>query len=135
MSFEFLIPKRPVSLQVKNRGNLQKWKDFVRNEAAKTWTGTQYDENFNLHLMLVYLYDANEVALDVDNIIKPIQDALVGLIYSDDSLITDVASHRRSLTGIFDIAKYPNLLVQGILSGDECVYVRISESQPLEIYL
>ena len=73
--------------------------------------------------------------MDVDNIIKPIQDALVGLIYNDDLLISDVESHRRPLTGVFEIAKYPNLLVNGIMSGSECVYVRISESELLENYL
>jgi hypothetical protein len=34
--FEFVIPQRPISLQVKKRGNLQKFKAFVRAEAAKT---------------------------------------------------------------------------------------------------
>ena len=70
-----------------------------------------------------------------DNIIKPIQDALVGAIYDDDLLISDVESHRRPLTGVFDIAKHPVLLVDGILSGTECVYVRITDAQPLENYL
>lgn len=130
--FEFLIPKRPVSLQTRNRKNFQAWKNFVFTEAGKTWSGTPYDDE-NLHLTLVYLCDDDPV--DVDNIIKPIQDALVGLIYDDDLLITDVESHRRPLTGVFEVAKYPNLLVSGIMSGTECVYVRVSESKPLEDYL
>lgn len=132
MLFEFLIPRRPVSLQTKNRKNLQAWKNFVCAEAKKDWSGVLHNSS-DLHLTLVYLCDDDPV--DVDNIIKPIQDALVGTIYDDDLLISDVESHRRSLTGVFDIAKYPSLLVNGILSGTECVYVRITDSQPLENYL
>ena len=131
MLFEFLIPRRPVSLQTKNRKNLQAWKNFVCAEACKNWSGAPH--NNELHLTLVYLCDDDPV--DVDNIIKPIQDALVGTIYNDDLLVSDVESHRRPLTGVFDIAKYPALLVNGILSGAECVYVRITDSQPLGNYL
>ena len=131
MAFEFLIQKRPVSLQTKNRKNLQAWKAYVQAEAAKTWSGTPY--SVDVELMLVYLYDSDPV--DTDNIIKPIQDALVGLVYDDDYLVTDVQSHRRQLAGTFDVNKYPLLLVQGILSGKECVYVRVSSPRALETYL
>ncbi|WP_293149032.1 MULTISPECIES: RusA family crossover junction endodeoxyribonuclease [unclassified Microcoleus] len=131
MQFEFLIPRRPVSLQTRQRRKLQDWQTFVRAEASKTWVGTPYSGN--VHLTLVYLYDTDPV--DTDNIIKPIQDALIGLVYEDDSLVTDVESHRRSLSDTFKIALCPLLLLDGIRSGSECVYVRISESKALESYL
>lgn len=101
-------------------------------EARKNWLGTPRN-GLNLHLTLVYLCDDDPV--DVDNIIKPIQDALVGLVYDDDLWISDVESHRRPLTGTFEIAKYPILLVNAIFSGSECVYVRINGSKSLENYL
>lgn len=133
MYFDFLIPKRPVSLQTKNRNNLQAWKNYVKSEAARTWTGQPYSGR-DIQLTLVYLYNSDPV--DVDNIIKPIQDALVGLVYEDDLLVTDVESHRRLLIGkSFDLTQCPKALMQGIISGAECVYVRVSESHPLEDYL
>lgn len=131
MQFEFLIPKRPVSLQTRQRSKLQDWQAFVRAEASKTWVETPYSGN--VHLTLVYLYDTDPV--DTDNIIKPIQDALIGLVYEDDSLVTDVESHRRSLSGTFDVALCPLLLLHGIISGRECVYVRICQAKGLESYL
>ena len=36
---------------------------------------------------------------DIDNSIKPIQDALVGVVLADDFQVTDVDSHRRFLSG------------------------------------
>lgn len=132
MYFDFLIPNRPVSLQTRKTANLQAWKQYVRNEAAKTWTGQIFSGN-DLQLTLIYLYNSDPV--DTDNIIKPIQDALIGLVYDDDLLISDVDAHRRSLSGTFDLTQCPIPLVQGIISGLECVYVKITESKPLEDYL
>ncbi len=129
--FEFLIPKRPLSLQAK-KTSLQAWKSFVRSEAAKVWSG-QAIENGNLHLSLVYLCD--EAPPDIDNIIKPIQDALVGLVFTDDSLIADVESHRRFLNEPFDLTCLPDPLLFGIANQQECVYVRVSNSKPLEEFL
>ncbi|HIG48948.1 MAG TPA: RusA family crossover junction endodeoxyribonuclease [candidate division Zixibacteria bacterium] len=45
---------------------------------------------------MVYLGETN-APVDTHNIIKPIQDGLVGLVYDDDLLVTDVESHRRPL--------------------------------------
>jgi crossover junction endodeoxyribonuclease RusA len=132
MYFDFVIPKRPVSLQTRKTANLQAWKQYVRNEAKKTWTGKIFADK-DIQLTLVYLYNSDPV--DTDNIIKPIQDALIGLVYEDDSLITDVSSHRRSLFETFDFTIFPSPLVQGIKQGVECVYVKVSESKSLEGYL
>lgn len=104
----------------------------MRSQAEKTWSGQRYSGE-DIHLTLVYLYESDPV--DVDNIIKPIQDALAGLVYDDDLLVTDVESHRRSLIGIFDLTRCPTLLIEGIVLGKECVYVRLSASRPLEDYL
>jgi hypothetical protein len=129
MEFEFLIPDRPVSLQTRNRENLRQWKSFVASEAAKLWSGEAISD-CNLQLTLIYLCGDDPV--DIDNIIKPIQDALVGLAYIDDILVTDVESRRRPLVGTYDIARCPDRLLQGMASGSECVYVRLSDQPMME---
>ncbi len=129
--FEFLIPQRPLSLQAK-RSSLHAWKAFVRGEATKFWTGPIVSDG-DLHLTLVYL--CKESPPDTDNIIKPIQDALVGLVFNDDSQITDVESHRRFLDERFDLTRIPSLVLEGIVKQQECVYVRVGDSRPLEDYL
>ena len=129
MVYEFLIPKRPVSLQTKNRGNLQAWKQYVRGIAAQKWKQSPL-QGMDLQLTLVYLYDTDPV--DVDNIIKPIQDALVGLVYEDDLIVTDVESRRRFLVGTFDLTRCPADLINGIANGVECVFVRVSAPRLLE---
>ncbi|MEH2027928.1 RusA family crossover junction endodeoxyribonuclease [Nostoc sp.] len=131
--FEFIIPRRPVSLQTKKRENLQAWKNFVRVEAQKVWKDSSPITKGDLQLTLVYLCD--EYPADIDNIIKPIQDALVDLVFEDDSLVSDVDSHRRFLSDPIEIKSLPSLLQRAVIIGKECVYVKVSESQPLEKYL
>lgn len=133
-TFEFLIPKRPVSHQTKRRRNLQDWKAYVRKEAAKLWNSeTPPVSSPSLRFTIVYLCDNSPA--DIDNIIKPIQDALVGLVFEDDFLVSDVDSHRRPLQEPIDITNLPPLLQSGIIEGNECVYVRVSDAQDLRSYL
>lgn len=128
---EFLIPRRPLSFQTRNRKYYQAWKRFVAGEAGKVWGNRPALRSGDLHLALIYLSRRNPP--DLDNIIKPIQDALVGLVMRDDSLVADVECHRRAIAGtFFELARLPPLLRQGLLSDAECVYVRLSDSEPVE---
>ncbi len=129
--FEFLIPRRPVSLQAKL---LQAWKAYVRAEASRAWNANPATAEA-FRLTLVYLCNSSPV--DIDNIIKPIQDALETIVYPVDELITDVDSHRRVFTEPFDLTTLPALLIQGIAQQQECVYVRVQAGavQPIEYYL
>ncbi len=86
-----------------------------------------------IRLTLVYL--CGDSPADIDNIVKPIQDALVGVVYADDLLIADVDSHRRFITDGIDLINLSRLLIQGAESGEECVYVSVSLSENLEVYL
>lgn len=131
--FEMLIPKRPVSLQAKNRENLKIWKDYVYGRARREWHGGLPLQDSDLRLSLVYMCD--DFPADIDNIIKPIQDALVGVVFADDSLISDVDCHRRFLTDTIDITHLPRVLIRAILSGEECICVRVSRAENLEVYL
>jgi crossover junction endodeoxyribonuclease RusA len=136
--FELLIRKRPVSNQTRNKINRREWINFVHSEAQKVWTGSSPIKDANLQLTLIYLCRGNygdRNLIDTDNIIKPIQDALNELVYEDDGLISDVESHRRFLSEPIDITNLPLLLQEGVIIGEECVYVKVSESQPLEKYL
>lgn len=132
-TFEFLIPQRPVSLQTKKRANLQSWKAFVAAEAAKTWPVGAQPLSGDLRVTLVYLA-ANDAA-DVDNIIKPIQDALVGMVYEDDFDVCDVDCHRRFLSDPIDVTDLPPILQAGVAQANECVYVRVSDALDLKDFL
>jgi len=129
-TFEFLIKSRPVSQQTRRRDRLRDWKEFVRSEATRCWASSHTRADGPVCITLVYLYD--EAALDVDNIIKPIQDALVGLAFWDDSVVTDAISRRRRLGGTFDLSRVSSVLIEGFAYGGEFVYVRVADAPPQE---
>jgi len=102
----------------------------VREAAARYWSSTHAPANGPVCLTLVYLYD--EAALDVDNVIKPIQDALIGLAFPSDSLVTDAISRRRQLRGAFDLTRVSSVLIEGFEYGGEFVYVHVGDAPPQE---
>ena len=128
--FEFLIRSRPVSQQTRRQERLRAWKEFVRYEAGRYWTPAHVPADGPVCITLVYLYD--EAALDVDNLLKPIQDALIGLVFSDDSIVTDAICRRRQLGGTFDLSRASPVLIEGFEYGDEFVYVHITDAPPQE---
>jgi crossover junction endodeoxyribonuclease RusA len=85
---EFVIPQRPVSQQARRQARLREWKEFVAEHARLAVNEPRELASEPVALKLLYVYE--EAALDIDNILKPIQDALIGVLLEDDSVITDV---------------------------------------------
>ena len=46
-------------------------------------------------LTITYFFDSDSAPIDVDNIPKPISDALNGLAYIDDGQLTDILCRKR----------------------------------------
>lgn len=130
-SFEVVVPRRPVSLQA-SADSRRFWKDYVFGRARVAWVGTPMVDQ-DVRVTIVYLCDDSPA--DTDNIIKPIQDALIGCVIADDSLVSDVDCHRRFLSRGIDIAGLPVQLAQAVVDGVEAVYIRVTPSQTLEEYL
>jgi crossover junction endodeoxyribonuclease RusA len=128
--FEFVIPRRPVSQQARRRDRLRQWREFVRTHAEKNWKPVHSAAAAPVSITVIYLYE--EVALDVDNILKPIMDALVGLAFDDDSLVTDATSRRRRrhLRGPFRLEGASPVLAGGFELRGEFVYVCVADAPP-----
>ncbi len=123
--FELLLPKRPVSHQAKSR---DKWKEYVYGRALSDWKQTPITKGA-LKFTVVYLCEGDPC--DINNIIKPIQDALNSLVYADDRLVWDVTGHMRLLSEPIDIIGLPKQLADAVIQGSECVYLRVTESSVL----
>lgn len=128
--FEFIVDGPPVSLQTRNRSRLQDWKARVRAAAQSYWKTGGPPSDQNLRISITYYYDT--ASPDVDNIIKPIQDALVGLVYIDDNQIVDTSCRKRDINGSFKIRFASPILVNGFTQGDEFLFIRVEEMTDLE---
>ncbi|MGQ9865006.1 MAG: RusA family crossover junction endodeoxyribonuclease, partial [Pseudanabaenaceae cyanobacterium] len=83
LPFEFTVVGKPISHQTKDKSRLQAWKETVRARAQEVWSGAPTGQN--LRVTITHFYDAlagDESGVpDSDNIVKPVRDALNGVIY------------------------------------------------------
>ena len=63
-------------------------------------------------LTVMYFYESG--SMDIDNLPKPISDALKGLVYLDDEQVTDIVCRKRNLNR--ELPKAPRS--PGIHAGD-----------------
>ena len=129
--FEFVNPQGPVSQQTRRRERLREWRDFVSEQARSALPEPQVLATEPVAIRLLYFYD--EAALDADNILKPIQDALVGVLLEDDSIITDVEIRRRWRKTTFTLNEVSPTLAAGLALGREFVYVAVSDAPAQDV--
>lgn len=125
--FEFKVEGPPVSQQTHDRAGLQAWKDIVRAEAMRLWLERSPVTN-RLMITVVYYHEGEETNIDNDNMLKPIQDALNGIIYVDDKQIIDTRVRRTSLDGKVTARYMPQVVADGFVRGVPFVYVRVEDA-------
>ena len=132
--FEFIVDGPPVSQQARKRGKgnrLQDWKKAVRQEAEKYWSSEQKTATGLVMLQITYFYDS--VQIDVDNIVKPIQDAIKGLAYVDDNQVSDLVVRKRNLSGNFRIENMTSTLAEGFARGNEFLHIVVVNASNQEV--
>jgi crossover junction endodeoxyribonuclease RusA len=76
---------------------------------------------------VVYYHDGERVRIDEDNLSKPIQDALIGLVYADDRIVVHAGVRKENLDGVFRVRRMSRVLAEGFSIGDAFQYVRVEE--------
>lgn len=127
LPFEFTVPGPPVSHQSRNKAKLVAWRQRVRAAASARW-GTTAPLTVTLQIMVSYYRQGLRVLIDNDNMVKPIQDALIGLIYQDDRLITDTTVRKTSIDGLFRVRGYSLELLRALAQGDQFLHIVIDEA-------
>ena len=83
-------------------------------------------------LQITYFYDY--VTMDVDNIVKPIKDAIIGLDYVDDDQVTDILVRKRNLSGNFKVENMTSTLAEGFARGSEFLYIVVTDAPNQEVF-
>src|SRR5262249_7176186 len=81
-----------------------------------------------LRMTVSYYHKGPAVRIDNDNMVKPIQDALIGLVYQDDRLITDTMIRKTNIDGPFYVRGSSLLLLEALSKGDEFLHIIIDEA-------
>jgi crossover junction endodeoxyribonuclease RusA len=121
LPWDFVVPGVPVSVQAK-RPSIARWKQVVQTAARAAWPGGASPLGCKLQLHITYFHDA--APLDVDNMIKPIQDALCGIIYIDDNQLIDTHGHLRDINDRYYVRRMTPAQAHGFSSGQPFVHIR-----------
>ena len=120
----------PASLQGSS-SRRHRWKTEVATAARAAWPGADPPLVRPLRVKITYFHNA--APLDVDNMIKPIQDALIGIVYDDDKRVHDVSGSLRDLSGSFQLDRLTEALATGFLSKGPFVHIHIEEPPNMEV--
>lgn len=111
----------PISMQASGTSKAR-WKGEVATAAQAAW-GTGPPLDVEVLLRLTYFHES--APLDVDNMIKPIQDALNGIVYVDDKQVAQVVSGRSDLSGTFRVRGLSEALASGFVSDGPFVHIKV----------
>ncbi len=130
--FEFTIKGPPISLQAKGASR-RKWKAKVAAAAnAKVIPGNASTTD-DVAIRITYYYEGDTP--DVDNIIKPIQDALIGIVYDDDSQVVKTTSEKVRIDGSFTIRGASAVLLLAFSNRDAFVHIQVTTPPDMSVLL
>jgi hypothetical protein len=128
---EFVVIGTPVTSQGAS-DNRRFWQERVRRAGRKA-AADQLPVLSEVVLRLAYFYVSEPIG-DLDNIVKPIQDALKEIAYMDDKQVVDlVASMRRKASE--ENVPMTATLADGFRGESDFVHVVIDHSSRIEAFL
>jgi crossover junction endodeoxyribonuclease RusA len=122
---EFVVEGTPVSFQTKRRESLDEWKVRVVEASRPTLPEGHFATNGALAITLFY-FPPEPMTGDIDNIVKPILDALSKHIYMDDRQLHRVLIQKFEPGGIFQFAAPSAVLADAMGKPKPALYIRLS---------
>lgn len=124
--FEFIVEGTPVSLQATRRESIDRWKARIRDVSRPRLPEGHFATDAPLAVTLFY-FPAAEMQGDIDNIVKPILDALSRHIYMDDRQVQRIVVQKFEPGRIFEFGS-PGATLQDALNRPKPVlYIRLSD--------
>ena len=120
---EFIFDGPPLSLQSKSGAKKTAYKNRVTLAAQNILPNGFIPTTEEVIITITYYYET--VIGDVDNVIKPIQDSLNGVIYDDDNRVVESRSRRKDINGSYKIKNASGIILQGFAKGNDFVHVKI----------
>ncbi len=128
MHLEFVVLGPPISNQQstpQGKANLATWQATVAGEAQSHWAKPLL--NGELKAILINFYATSVPSVDLDNMSKPILDAMEKIVYDKDRQITQAELIHLRLGAPYAVAGVSKLLVDAIQANKQFVYVRIED--------
>lgn len=123
---EFVVHGTPVSLQGKRPESRTAWKERVRRASYHVLPEGHFATESPITVTLFY-FPVAEMQGDVDNIVKPILDALCEHIYYDDKQVERVWVQKFEPERLFAFSKPSEILLGAITGEKPALYVRVGD--------
>lgn len=121
-SFAVLVP--PLSQQANSKSKRQYQMTVAKAASSSVVSPVQTDERIKIEID--WFSEGFQNKPDVDNIIKPILDALKGVVFVDDNQVESVKARKHDTSSIILFMREPLCLVEPLMNGHkEYVFVRI----------
>ncbi|QCI66734.1 RusA family crossover junction endodeoxyribonuclease [Phreatobacter stygius] len=123
---EFVVEGTPVSLQTKRAASRIEWQARVKEASKQALPEGHWATEGRVAATLYYFPDA-AMEGDIDNIVKPILDALGRHIYIDDSQVERVVVQKFEPGNIFPFATPSSMLEEALRRPKPLLYVRLTD--------
>ena len=130
--FEFVVAGSPVSQQTRRKELLREWIQTVQQVARQGWI-MEPPLAGAVAVTITYCYESD--LLDVDNMPKPVLDALKGIVNDDDRQVSDLLCRKRELSEELLIQNPSTTLLDSLRDGRPLLHVRVAEAITQEIML
>jgi crossover junction endodeoxyribonuclease RusA len=124
---EFLVEGTPVSLQTKRAETRIEWQARVKDASRAVLREGHWATRGRVAATLFYFPDT-AMEGDIDNIVKPILDALGKHIYVDDSQVERVVVQKFEPGNVFPFTAPTTTLEEALNRPKPLLYVRLSDN-------
>jgi hypothetical protein len=123
LPWDVIVIGTPVSVQASSASKTR-WKAAVAAAAQAVWPAGGPPLTDKLQIQITCFHNSAP-PLDPDNMLKPIQDALIGIVYADDSQLTDTHGSLRDINGRYLLPGASLVVVAALVAGEPFVHIRV----------
>lgn len=129
---EFLVYGTPVSQQAKRSESREEWKERIRDASKTAIPDYHFASDDRMSVTLFYL-PREPMEGDIDNIVKPILDALGQHIYRDDVQVERIVVQKFGPRTIFNFQQPSKTFLTAIEGRKPVLYIRVSNDPEEEL--
>jgi crossover junction endodeoxyribonuclease RusA len=123
---EFIVGGTPVSVQGRRRESLQQWQRRIIEASRNVLPEGHFASEQPISVTLYY-FPSDPMQGDIDNIVKPILDAMSRHIYLDDHQVERLVIQKFEPGGAFSFSSPSSILLDALNRPRPALYIRLSD--------
>lgn len=129
---EFVVHGTPVSLQAKRPAAKTEWKERVKDASRTVLPEGHFASEERITVTMFYLPE-EPMQGDIDNIVKPILDALKQHIFIDDSQVNRLVVQKFEPGNVFSFQNPTNTFAKALEGDKPVLYIRLTNDPHEEL--